>query len=149
MSPQNRIALVAMTLAAAAVAGCTWPGPSPQAAAPAVVVPQNDPCAEMLHDLCGDLLAYYAAHGQLPPTLAALTKGPSEIPLACPISRRAYIYDRQGIAVQGWPGRLILYDAAAVHDGRRWGIMAEPPQEGKPMFIRVVPVPEKAVARSQ
>ncbi len=148
MNRSDRIVLTAISLAVAAAGGCTWPGHSPRAAAP-VVVPQNDPCAEMLHDLCGDLLVYYAAHGQLPPTLAALTKGPSEIPLACPVSRRAYIYNREGIAVQGWPGRLILYDAAACHDGQRWGIMAEPPQDGKPMFIRVVPVPEKAVGGSQ
>lgn len=150
MNHNARILTIVMSLAAAAAGGCTWPGQSADLTAPDAAAPQNDACSEMLHDLCGELLAYYADHGQLPPTLADLNKrssGASGLALVCPVTRVPYIYTREGLAVRGWPGRLILYEAAACHDGRRWGILAEMPQQDKPVFFRVVRPPEEALKR--
>jgi hypothetical protein len=115
-----------------------------------------DPCAERLHDLCGQLLLYYARHEQLPQGLADLNKGTSQPsgplggefaaePLVCPASGKAYVYNRTGLEVSGRSGRLIVYDAAACHVGMRSGILMEPPQPGKSPVLKVIRPPESAI----
>jgi hypothetical protein len=133
---------------AALVSGC--PGsvaPPPRSGPPA---PHGDPCADRLHDVCGQLLLYYARYEELPQRLEDLSKvGPAAVPLVCPATRQPYVYDPAGIQVADWPGRLILYDAQPCHAGLRWGILMETPQPGKPLVVRVVHPPETAFAASR
>jgi len=120
--------------------GCQPPAPEPRLST--VVDEEFDPCAEQLHDLCGSLLLYYAAHRELPPRLADLGKG---APLKCPLSHRPYAYDPDSPVVAGPSGKVIVYDDAPVHPMKtRWGILVEPPAPGKPLTSRVVHLSENA-----
>jgi hypothetical protein len=106
-----------------------------------------DPCAERLHDLCGHLLLYASLHGQLPERLADLKRvstDPLPVP-TCPVSGMPYVYNPEGLAVPGRPGRLVLYDAAPSHCGMRWGILADAAAEGQPLTARVILLPERPV----
>ena len=102
------------------------------------------PCADRLHDLCGQLLLYYSAHKALPQKLADLGGAGSAPPLVCPVSGKPYLYNRDGLEAKGTPGRLgrlIVYDPEPCHSGTGWGIAVEPPQPGKPLVFRVVHPP--------
>ena len=129
-------------LAAALLAGCTRP-PAPTPAGSAAV----DLCADRLHDLCGALLEYGVLHQDLPERLQDLPNvGPgTALPLVCPKTGRAYVYNPVGLAVAGREGRLIIYDAVPAHDGKRQGILLEPPQLGKPVIPCVVRLSEAAI----
>jgi len=144
------IFLPAMALACLLlIAGCQGPeapgaAPAARANPPKTAPPdENDACADQLHDLIGELLMYYTAHGALPDSLEELHRaGPgAPLALACPTSRTPYIYDPEGIPIPGLPGRLIVYDATPCHKGQRWGILAERPRPGKPLFFRVIHPP--------
>ena len=130
---------------AAVMTGCMWR--TTPAATTGAGTDVYDPCAERLHDACGQLLLYYSTHQELPQGLDDLSELGPELgapPLVCPTSGKPYVYDRQGLQVPGWPGRLVVYDAEPCHAGRRWGIVAEPPQPGKPLVVRVARPPENA-----
>jgi hypothetical protein len=116
--------------------------PSPGAQAGDVTL---DACALRLHDLCGELLLYYAAHKELPQALDEI--GSSGAPVVCPTTNKPYVYDRVGLVVPGWPGRLIVYEPQPSRPGVRWAILSEPPQPGKPLVVRVVPAPEGVFTR--
>ncbi|MFH1731064.1 MAG: hypothetical protein ABIF82_05350 [Planctomycetota bacterium] len=134
-------ALLALLALAALAAGCRTTSPPP-----VTLGLGTDPCADRLHDICGELLIYYAVHKELPERLADLDKkgtGPTAA-LVCPTSGKPYAYDRTGLQVRGWPGKLIMYDAEPCHSGTRWGILAEPPRPGEPLVVRVVRPPETA-----
>lgn len=103
-----------------------------------------DPCRDRLHQISGHLLLYYAAHGQLPPTLDRLPRlgDQGELPpLVCPVSGKSYVYDRDGIAAPDGRGRVVLYDAEPVHSGMRWGITVAPVGEGGGMSAQVLMLP--------
>jgi len=140
MNRVRNLAVLALGLAlAAAVCGC-------RTATPEVRKPSTeiDPCAERLHEVCGCLLLYYATHKGLPENLADLqgvTAGPLP-PLVCPVSGKAYIYNRDGLEAPGRPGRLVLYDAAPTHDGMRWAVSAEVSGTNRPLTARVILMPE-------
>jgi hypothetical protein len=106
-----------------------------------------DPCAERLHEISGALLLYCSSTGQLPEKLADLKAADLEPlpPLVCPLSGKPYVYDPQGLPVQGRRGRLVVYDAAPSHNGKRWGILADLGADDKPLSSRVVLVPEGPV----
>ena len=146
--PARSSVLSALILAAfsALMWGCQAPKAPPATAARVEI----DPCSERLHDLCGPLLQYYALHRDLPETLAELFPADSQpaSPPACPAIGKCYVYDPQGVLVPGLPGRLIVHDAEPSHAGRRWGILAEPPQPGQPLILRVVQVSESAFRRA-
>jgi hypothetical protein len=84
----------------------------------------NDACAERLHDICGRLLLHYSNHRRLPERLDALESTQEmQLPsLWCPVSKKPYIYARNGEPRSGQPGRLILFDSEANHSGMRWGV---------------------------
>lgn len=128
------------------VTGCQGAASPGAAATPQKAAPPdlNDACPDQLQDLTGELLLYYAKNGALPDSLDDLHRagpGPS-LALACPTCRTPYIYDPEGIPIPGLPGRLIVYDATPCHNGQRWGILAERPRPGKPVFFRVIHPPE-------
>lgn len=122
-------------------AGCRAPAPTNRRPSTEV-----DPCAERLHQVCGPLLLYYATNEKLPDNLATMkTTDPEPMPpLVCPVSGKPYIYNREGLAIPGKPGRLVLYDAAPSHSGMRWGILAEIVEGPQPLIARAVLVPESA-----
>ncbi len=104
-----------------------------------------DPCAERLHELCGPLLLHFALRGRLPERLedlAVLSDGPLE--LACPVSGKPYVYERQGVAVEGKPGLVVVRDPEAVHSGLFWAISVLPAEGGATLTTRVIAVPESA-----
>jgi hypothetical protein len=115
----------------------------PEVARPSL---QEDPCAERLHDLSGRLLLYYSQHGRLPATLDALPPldPANPTPPVCPASGRPYVYAPAGVRVPDQPGRLVLYDAQAIHAGMRWGVFVDEAPDGARLTARVLFVPEDA-----
>ena len=141
----NIIALAVLLALAALLTGCQSRIAASRPSAAMSV--KMDPCADRLHDLCGMLLLYYAAHKELPERLTDLDKAgaPLAVPLACPRSGKPYAYNREGLQVNGRPGRLIVYDAQACHSLTRWGILAETPRPDSPLVVHVVQLPETAI----
>jgi len=124
--------------------GCSGPaGPyRPEGAA-------VDPCAEKLHDISGRLLLYFAEKQQLPAALDDLPGGSGVSAAVCPVSGGAYVYDREGLRLPGRSGRLIVYDAAPVHGGMRWGVVIGPEGgKGRPLVARVILIPESVVQKA-
>ena len=139
MNRRNLVGLACCAALAMLAAGC-------QTAAPAArkTGVEIDPCAERLHEISGVLLLYCSVNGKLPKDLADL-KGADSAPLpplVCPVSGKPYIYNRDGIAVQGRLGRLVVYDSTPSHSGKRWGILADLGADHKPLSSRIVLVPE-------
>ncbi len=108
-----------------------------------------DPCAERLHDLCGQLLLYHSLHGRFPQSLEELPAGEGKqstqpAPPVCPVSRLAYVYAPEGLRLPGRSGLLLVYDAQASHSGMRWGIMTAAADAAKgPAVLKVVLLPEE------
>jgi hypothetical protein len=146
MSRSHNVGGLACCLALGALAaGCQTPDTSlPSVRRPSL---QVDPCAERLHDLCGKLLLYHGIHSKLPGTLEELKAlGSATLPpLVCPVSGKPYIYHPDGLAIRGWSGRLVLYDAMPSHSGMRWGVLVEDPGSGKTLTARVLLLPEQSV----
>ncbi len=141
--PSLRPAILAGCIALAALAaGCNRPAGPEVVRRPSV---RTDPCAERLHDLCGRVLLYYSIHRKLPAAAAELASGGASPgpPLVCPVSGRPYVYVSEGVTVKGRPGRLILYDAAATHNGMRWGILVDRPTGRPNITARVILVSDK------
>lgn len=138
---------IVLTWVAMLAAGCQPMNWNPPARPPAPVTGvQIDPCEERLHDVvCQQLMMYYAIHKELPPTLEALRNVDPTQPLDCPTSGKPYVYNREGLEVSGWSGRLIVYDLEPIHDGHRWGIVADFPKPGQPFAVRVARPPEGAI----
>lgn len=102
-----------------------------------------DPCADRLHELSGLLLLYAATRGRLPEKLEdlqALSAGPVE--LTCPASGKPYLYDREGIAVPGRPGLVVVRDPLPSHSGLRWAISVLPAEGAAPLTTRVIALVE-------
>jgi len=142
----NVVCLVCWFALGTLVAGCrTSEMSAPPVRRPSVKI---DPCAERLHDVCGQLLLYHGIYKRLPQSLdglKAMNVGPMP-PLVCPVSGKPYIYNPSGLRIPGRPGLLVLYDAEACHSGMRWGILVEDPADGKPLTARVVLLPEESVS---
>ena len=142
----TRFGLGLVLMGMALVCGCAKNAP-PATRPSAVSI--SDPCAERLHEIAGLLLHYYAINGDLPVKLEdALKLSPESAAQsrACPVSREPYGYDPNGPVVEsGGKGRIVVYDAKAVHDGNRWGIAVSVPRAGAPMTARILIVPASAV----
>ncbi|HYE21133.1 MAG TPA: hypothetical protein VEA69_21985 [Tepidisphaeraceae bacterium] len=105
----------------------------------------TDPCATALHDLAAPLLMYYQANGKLPPDLAAVRQNPAfdeSMSLACPVSRRPYVYNAAGIPAGGNKGRAVLYDALPTHGGMRWALTIVEPEGQRAIVTKVVALPD-------
>lgn len=138
----TRLALGSLVLILSLGSGCQNPAPPKASARTSAVL--TDACADRLHEVCGELLLYYFDHRELPATAEELH---STTPLVCPVCNKPYTYNAAGLFLPGWPGRLVMYDSTPCHGGARWGILAEPPQSGKPLVVRVILPPEAMVQR--
>jgi hypothetical protein len=123
------------------------PEPPPEKQKSAARISNTDPCATQLHDVCGAFLLFYKQNQRLPHDLAELAKSPmftdAAAELACPVSKRAYVYNPVGIMTTDRQPRVILYDAAPTHSGFRWAIsIIEPEEEDGPLITKVIALPE-------
>ena len=113
-----------------------------------------DPCASRLHDICGPLLLYYATNHHLPDSLHELRQvaGFDEVEYRCPVSGLPYVYTSRGMPAPNQPGgRIIIYDAAASHQGLRWAVSIVEPVEnpGGALITKVLAVPDSYFSKSQ
>jgi hypothetical protein len=153
---RRRLVCCGLLLAASLTGACQAPAgkPSPAAArapsAPAKQAPNSntDPCAMRMHDICGPLLLYYAAHQELPARIEELAQVPgfeNVRDFTCPASGQPYIYNPVGIVNSGAAARVVLYDPTPAHSGVRWAIsIVEPEDERAPLVSKVVALPESA-----
>jgi hypothetical protein len=151
--PRNRIIIkissaACLTALAVLPAGCTFVPVKPQPRT--TMDPALDPCASRLHDIAGSLLLYYAAHESLPADLSAVKQAGGEAcpPLDCPVSGKPYLYSPMGLEIPGLPGRVVLYDAAACHEGNKWGLVVNQMGPGKPLQAQVLLLPAGAIPAS-
>jgi len=143
-SPSRRWRLWWIALGALA-AGCqTEEGSVPAVRRPSVKI---DPCAERLHDLCGQLLLQHSLDGKFPQSLDQLPGigGRDAAQLTCPVSRLPYVYAPDGLRIAGRSGLLLVYDATPCHSGMRWGILVDGLEAGKAATMRVVLLPEESL----
>lgn len=116
---------------------------TPEAAAPASAA--ADPCAERLHALCGPLLLYHALHGRLPDRLQelqALADPGETISFECPASGKPYLYEKDGTAIPGQQGLVIVRDPMPSHSGIRWAIAIVKADRSQPVNTRVIALTE-------
>lgn len=73
--------------------------------------------------------------------LRRISGGPLE--LECPVSGKPYVYERQGIALKGRPGFVIVRDSVPAHSGLLWAISVLP-AGGAELDARVIALPESA-----
>jgi hypothetical protein len=108
--------------------------------------PAADPCAERLHDICGQFLLYDSLKGELPEKLDDLRSAPgadASIAFACPTSNEPYVYDRRGLLISDPPGRVVVYDSAPIHSGLRWAIVIARSGGASPIMTRVAGLGEE------
>jgi len=143
MASRSIPAIGLIALAAAISAGCTYERVEPD---PAPLDPALAPCPSRLHDIAGAILLHYVARQTMPPDLAAiqLAGGDSCPPLQCPVSGKPYVYNPDGLEVPGQVGRVVLYDATPVHDGRRWALVVAQTSPTVALEVRVVLLPKGA-----
>ncbi len=105
----------------------------------------NDPCPTLLHDLCGPLLLYLTSNYRLPERLDELKQMPGSDgigDLACPLSKRPYVYNPAGVLGANVSQRAVIYDAAPTHSGYRWAIVVKDATPNAPFIAEVVAWPE-------
>ncbi len=110
-----------------------------------------DACADRLHSIEGELIAYYALHRELPRELSELAKYADTgetTDYTCPVSHQSYVYVPTGLALNKdvSQGKLVIYDAKPVHDSTRgpmrWGILFSEARGREPVKTQVIPIPE-------
>jgi hypothetical protein len=112
---------------------------TPEAAAPASAA--TDPCAERLHALCGPLLLYHALHGRLPDRLEelqALADPGETFFFECPASGKSYLYMKEGVAIPGQQGLVIVRDPLPSDSGILWAIALLKAGSSQPLNTRVI-----------
>ena len=143
MDTNNRAIWLTPVLILAMAAGCTVAPPKP-ASRPAG--PEEDPCAERLHDLSGQLLMYYVRHNKLPQDLSQLgSESPKPV---CPVCNKPYLYNPQGLDVPNMSARAIVWDALPCHSGFRWAIVMDLLKPGQSLNLKVIPLPKDPVPPS-
>ncbi len=98
------------------------------------------PTVERLQDIQEQLMLYFFAHHELPPTLAEATGG--RVPTTAP-SGQPYLYAPHGMDALGVNKRILVADPAPTN-GARWCILMPPvngPRQAS-VSMEVVAVPE-------
>ena len=155
-----RTAMLLLTLAALTACGCGAGNPS-STQKPSQAIKHRkaddprttgasawDDCAGQLDELCGQLLAYWSQKRQLPKTLEELAAFPGphpNVPLACPESKKPYVYTPDSFRAAGAYGRIILHDPEPSHRGQRWVVAVREGQGGQ-LQAEPVRVPESIFA---
>jgi len=141
-------------LLAALLAGCapTHPPVNRPVTAPASAQSEaanplelTDPCAGHMHDISGAMLMCYAVNHRLPERmqdLATYADADQKLDFTCPVSHQPYSYFPEGLPSPGTDRRLVLYDAAPVHNRLRWAILMRPASPGQSAAAWVVQIPE-------
>src|SRR5947207_15115094 len=103
-----------------------------------------------MHHICGLLLLYSMNLSYLPQTLYDLKSLPGFADVkdfVCPLSKKPYIYNPDGIPSPNNDGVLILYDSTPAHSGMRWAISIVPPQGNGSLVTKVIAVPDQYFAQ--
>lgn len=127
------------------VGGCQTVANRPAGLAASSEQPIVDPCAMRLHDIGGAILMYYALNRRMPMELkeaSLLSQSGDALKLTCPVSGRPYVYNPTGLQIPGTNKRVIVYDAAPVHDGHRNCLIMPMPRRNQGMSTDVKSVPE-------
>lgn len=97
----------------------------------------TDPCMLNMDDIGLPMMEYYIAAGHLPKTLHDLAAFSSDpLDFTCPVTHETYVYRPVVLTRGSNQAQLILYDATATEDkGMRWGLLALPPRENRPLSI--------------
>jgi hypothetical protein len=117
--------------------------PAAPVAGKSAALTELDPCADRLHDICGELLLHYLAHGELPQQLSELRGG--KLPVTCPVTIEPYDYHRDGLPIPGSDRVVLVSDPRPHSPSARWAIVADPPRPGKPLVARVLKLAETPV----
>jgi hypothetical protein len=139
------------------VTGCQPAPPPPNKSGAPVrpAPPQNltdaqraatDPCALRMTDVEEAMMNYYATNRRLPEKLDELKSYAllgAQLNFTCPVSGRPYVYVPDGLQSAGRPKRILLHDATAAHEGKRWCIFLAPLKPGQAAFMEVLPVEDK------
>ena len=158
MSKWRPLIASALLGTAVAIAGCGAPAaerrgsrspttiaatqPAPKQAGRLTV---NDPCPTLLHDLCGPLLLYLTSNYRLPESLDELRQIPGSQGMGeftCPLTKRPYVYNREGVIGANVSQRAVVYDAGPDHSGYRWAIVVKEATPNAPFIAEVVAWPE-------
>ena len=106
----------------------------------------TDVCVARLEEIGSLLLQYYVLNKKFPAALTDLKPlADAELTFTCPTSNLPYVYEPNGLFVAGQDRVLILYDATAVHDGMRWGLVLQVPEGERPMTMAPVKLPQKVL----
>ena len=65
----------------------------------------------------------------------------------CPVSKQTYGYQADGLSSAATQGRIVMWDPAPVHDGKRWAVVLEETKPGQPLIPRVISIPEAEFPR--
>jgi hypothetical protein len=106
----------------------------------------TDPCALRMTDVEEAMINFYAINRRLPEQLDELKSyalSGAQLNFTCPVSGRAYVYVPGGLQSAGRPKRILLHDATAAHEGKRWCILLAPLKPGQAAFMEVLPVDDK------
>ena len=137
--------VLAAVLAAVGCTGTARDNAAPPPDSGTAPITNTDPCAMRLHDLSGALLAYYMEYYQFPAKLSELADASVLLPAPpaeCPVSKRPYVYNPEGILLPERSSRVLVYDAAPSHSGMRWAITAEERADGGLPVTKVLALPE-------
>jgi hypothetical protein len=94
-----------------------------------------------LQDIEGAMLLYYAVNRHLPEKLDELKEFAdvgTELNFTCPVSGQPYVYAPGGLQSAGRNKRIIMHDATAAHDGKRWCILMAPIKPGQAPYMEVL-----------
>ena len=119
------------------------PTPSPQAGDPEQI--EVNPSASRLHDICGEILLYFAVNREMPKTLSDLQSVmDTEVQLdtTSPTSHQPYVYAPQGLIGVGHAKRIIIYDPVPLPSGKRWCVFSADAAPGQAQSLEVVLTPE-------
>lgn len=143
---------IMLSLLALVLGGCRSAPPSASSPAQPDQRVTTDASAERLHELSGQILAYYARHEQLPPSLEALAEeaGPGAPPAVSPGTGEPCVYHAPPLPLPRRSGLLLMHDPMPVvqrtaERSMRWAMVVQPKRRGAPLTAQVILLPASQV----